>query len=209
MSSGTSLWLAFHFFRAKSSIIVWYLGLRLHQARLGATRRYEASYASHFDFFPVYTARGESSQISTQWPHWFHREWIHFLSLKYLHCQGFVSYEVISQKGFRLPPKKKIYYQITRARWTVECAFGMYDNKKNVYIKHQWKPVLKCLKHFIISFTMKTVSVSASDHPHNATRSHHLNSSLIATWNTRPTAEDMDVRDLFKEYFVSPGRALE
>ena len=43
----------------------------------------------------------------------------------------------------------------------------------------------------------------------HAIDSHNSNTSLTATRNTRLTAEAISVRDSLKDYFVSPGEALE
>lgn len=69
--------------------------------------------------------------------------------------------------------------------------------KKNICVLH------KLLQH------EKNFNYNANDDAHGCMNSHHSNSGLTATRNTRPTADSTEVRDISKEYSVSQGGALE
>ena len=112
---------------------------------------------------------------------------------------------------------KRVYnYRISRARRTVECAFGMLAKKFGVLQTSMETSVevseslVKsiCVLHNFIQHE-NNFNYSPSDDVHDATQSSYSNSSLTATRSTRPTIEAMAVRDILKEYFVSPGGALE
>ena len=112
---------------------------------------------------------------------------------------------------------KKIYnYRISRARRTVECTFGMLAKKFGVLQTSMETSVevaealVKsiCVLHNFIQ-RENNFSYLPNDNGGHETDSHCSSTSLIAMTSTRPTAEAMSVRDILKDYFVSPGGALE
>ena len=112
---------------------------------------------------------------------------------------------------------KRVYnYRISRARRTVECAFGMLAQKFGVLHTLMMTSVevseslVKsiCVLHNFIQHENNFNYSPPSDDVSDTTQYNFLNSNLTAT-STRPTREAMAVRDTLKEYFVSPAGALE
>ena len=110
-------------------------------------------------------------------------------------------------------PNRIYNYWISRARRSVECAFGILAKKfgilqtsieTNVEVS---EAVVKsfCVLHNFIQHENNFNYFQSHDAPH----SQPSNSSLTTTRSNRPTAEAMAVRDILKEYFVSPSGALE
>ncbi|XP_063590541.1 putative nuclease HARBI1 [Penaeus indicus] len=113
-------------------------------------------------------------------------------------------------------PKKVYNYRISRARITVERAFGILAKKFGILQTSMEtsvevsEAVVKsiCVLHNFIQHE-NSFNYFPSDDVHDATHSHSSNSSLTATRSNRATAEAMALRDSLKEYFISPGGALE
>ena len=66
-----------------------------------------------------------------------------------------------------------------------------------------------CVLHNFIQHENNFNYSPPSDGVSDTTQSKFLNSSLTATRSTRPTTQAMAVRDILKEYLVSPAGALE
>ena len=108
-------------------------------------------------------------------------------------------------------PKRVYNYRISRARRTVECAFGMLAKKFGILQTSMEtsvevsEAVVKsiCVIHNFIQHE-NNFNYFPSDDVHDATHSYPSNSSLIATRSNRATTEAMAARNSLKEYFISP-----
>lgn len=112
-------------------------------------------------------------------------------------------------------PRKVYNCRISRARRTVECAFGMLTQKFGV-LKTSMETsvevsqavvksicVLHNFVHYDDNLTLYSNTNDAIDDNHENIR------SMSPTRSTRPTVEALSIRDALKHYFVSPGGAVE
>lgn len=111
--------------------------------------------------------------------------------------------------------RKVFNYRMSRARRTVECAFGMLTQKFGV-LKTSMETSTEVSEAIVKSicvlhnFIHHEDSMNFRGDNDDAIDDHHQNMrSLSPARSTRPTAEALSIRDTLREYFVSPGGAVE